>query len=186
MSTNFYAILPVKNKKNIVDRLKTIISSIENDDLSYLYYSAAEDLGDINEIVKDSTVHLGLRAGGWQFSWDANKLKYYEPTLDSIHNFINENNAMIVDEYGSKFTWEEFLDEIKLILYNEDGNLMDGHKYNKETNYRYSRDTLFIDDERNSMDKMYSKYAKDGVILFEDYEFITNEGLRFSLFTNFS
>ena len=112
MGTNFYAVLPVKKRTtNKLRELADKLDAGQNVDIEGEMY-------DINQDLKCHEVHLGKRSCGWTFLWDANDLKYYEPTLASIKKFIDDNHAKIIDEYGEEFTWDQFInDEIKHCLY---------------------------------------------------------------------
>ena len=113
MGTNFYAIIPVKQR--IADKLKKLSNELVNGtDID----SYKDELKNIQKEISECQVHLGKRSCGWSFCWDANNLKYYKPSLISIKEFIKENNAIIQNEYGEEFSWEQFIkDEIGYCLY---------------------------------------------------------------------
>lgn len=209
MGTNFYAILPIK--KRTTNKLRELADKL---DVSQ-NINIDNELHNIQEELKDHEIHLGKRSFGWAFLWDHNNLKYYEPTLESIKKFIDDNNVKIVDEYDKEFTWDEFInDEIAKCLYpsikpittveelEEECINIDLIEYIKENYlsknrlyYRYCTSKTYhkmhpdefrtwFDGYRN-YDKRLVKYAKDGVIDNNYSEFITKEGLRFALFTNF-
>ena len=112
MGTNFYAVLPVKKK--VTKNLEKAIELINN--TPYDIDAIEAEIFEVKEEIDKNRIHLGKRSGGWVFDWDANDLKYYEPVLESIKNFIESSNASIVDE--------------NVIITN--GNGIDGkyHKYN--------------------------------------------------------
>lgn len=211
MGTNFYAIIPVK--KRTTNKLRELADKL--DDTSRKV-NVENELYEIGEELKDYEVHLGKRSCGWAFLWDANNLKYYEPTLASIKKFIDDNNAKIVDEYGVEFTWDEFInDEIGNSLHpskaitTTDGlkelhmdidriNYIDNEYFSKNLPYyQYCTSKTYYEmypteSKYNygcsDYDRRFEKYAKDGVIDSKYTDFITNSdgGLRFSLFTDFS
>lgn len=116
MGTNFYAILPFKNRNK--KKFEELINKIEQTFKSateYNLHEVAQEIDDLSKKIKhlgnDKKIHLGKRSYGWAFLWDHNNLKYYEPTLKSIKKFIEDNNAKIVDEYGVEFTWDEFINK---------------------------------------------------------------------------
>nr|DAU11671.1 MAG TPA: hypothetical protein [Bacteriophage sp.] len=177
MGTNFFAVLPVKERT--INKLQGIVDALKKNpsDISTL----DEGVCDLSEEIKEYSIHLGKRSCGWVFLWDANELKYYEPTLSSIKSFIDNNKAVIEDEYGRKFTWEAFIKgELKNILY-DSPNLYTSEKYTvahpeeKLFNLNYSKEIT-----------MLSKYAENNYINPKYHDFITTEGLRVSLNTNFS
>lgn len=96
MGTNFYAVIPVKKRDK--ERAKKLIDSNK-------FSEAIEVLG---EMTKE--IHLGKRSAGWKFLFNANLGKYYELTREGINKFFAKNNVIIKDEYGVKFTAEEFWD----------------------------------------------------------------------------
>ena len=210
MGTNFYAIIPVK--KRTTNKLRELADKLDAKE----QINIDNELYDIKEELKDHEVHLGKRSCGWAFLWDANNLKYYDPTLASIKKFIDDNNGTIVDEYGVEFTWDEFInDEIVNSLHpstepitTTDGlkelhmdidriNYIDNEYFSKNLPYyHYCTSKTYLEmhpnesrtwfDGYRNYDKRLVKYAKDGVIDNNYSDFITKEGLRFALFTDFS
>lgn len=116
MGTNFYAILPFKNRNK--KKFEELINKIEQSFKSateYNLHEVAQEIDDLSKKIKhlgeDKKIHLGKRSYGWAFLWDHNNLKYYEPKLKSIKKFIDDNNAKIVDEYDIEYTWDEFINK---------------------------------------------------------------------------
>lgn len=91
MGTNFYI-----KKYMTPEQKKEVIDAINNDQ-----YDEARDI--MNE-VKD--IHIGKRSGGWKFLWDANEFKYFEPTKESLIEWLK--SGQIIDEYDQEFTFDEF------------------------------------------------------------------------------
>lgn len=206
MGTNFYAILPVK--KRTTDKLRELANKLDTQQLINL----EDEMYDIHQDLKCYKVHLGKRSYGWAFLWDANDLKYYEPTLASIKKFIDDNHAKIIDEYGEEFTWDQFInDEIKHCLHpsikpimtvdelKETGYNNDRIKYIKENYfdknlpyYQYCTSETYDKMHSGSFDSCnwniskFIKYAMNGMISRKHSDFVTKEGLRFALFTDFS
>ena len=113
--------------------------------------------------------HIGKRSGGWQFLFAPHiKLRSgfgnsgevvspWENTLVSLKEYLSRPDVEIYDEYGDKFTPEQFWnEEIGDCLYNDPENYINGEQYYKK--YPNQRSGLFM----------------------EDTEFTTDEGLRFS------
>lgn len=208
MGTNFYAIIPVKKRTtNKLRELADKLDACQNVDIE-------DEMFDINQDLKCHKVHLGKRSCGWAFLWDTNELKYYEPSLESIKKFIDDNNAKIQDEYGVDFTWDQFInDEIKHCLHPSEkpiktvdslekiGYDKDRINYIKENYfdknlpyYQYCTSRSYF--EMNPTEyrwynsyKNYNnnliKYAKGYMIDGNYSDFITKDGLRFALFTDF-
>ena len=91
MGTNYYI-----KKYMTPEQKKEVIDAINNDQ-----YDEARDI--ISEVEK---IHIGKRSAGWKFLWDANEFKYFEPTKESLIEWLK--SGQIVDEYKREFTFEEF------------------------------------------------------------------------------
>lgn len=119
MGTNFYAkikMLP-RSKARIESYVEDMREAVSKEDFVKFSNTLDDLVYDWGEIKGESEIHLGKRSYGWAFLWDLNGMKYYKPSLRSIISFIKKNNAVIVDEYGSEFTLNEFLnDEIGYCL----------------------------------------------------------------------
>ncbi len=151
MGTNFYYKIPIHKRK--VEELKNLIT--EEPDFTEL-------LNEIEEITKNNSIHLGKRSYGWQFLWDYHNGRFYKDNLNSIKEFIATSGGYIENEYGDKFTLDQFFnDEIKACLY-KDENHYDAKAY-QETHPEESQ--------------YYNS---------NDIEHISTDGLRFSTFENFS
>lgn len=62
----------------------------------------------VRDILDESNeIHIGKRSGGWEFSWDHNNFKYFDPNVGSIIDFLYK--YPIVDEYGKEIPNEEFV-----------------------------------------------------------------------------
>lgn len=214
MGTNFYAVIPMKkhNKIALKNMLTNVQSKLEHDD----YDKFGKQLNELKELYdninKGIKVHLGKRSVGWSFFWDANELKYYKPSLKSIHKWIVDNNAIIKDEYGEEFSWDEFInDEIGKCLYSSKAirsieelpNNMnpDTVKYIKEKYFdknlpyfqycshrsyhiMHPNEPTYYYDNVSIPD--FTHYAKNGFVDFEFSEFQSKDGLRFAIYTDFS
>ena len=153
MGTNFY----LRKKVSEEDKQK-VSEYIFNDN-----WSEARDL--FAEMT--NRIHIGKRSSGWQFVWNANRFKYFEPNIESLQNWLK--SGIIENEYGREFTFEEFWnDEIKDFLY-EGWNL---EKYYTEPGNKwwgcdipyYFKDKV----EKFNIDK-YGEFVIDGL------RFTTNE-----------
>lgn len=120
-----------------------------------------------------TTYHIGKRSAGWQFLfcpyikirkgfWDTGHVvSPWNNTLESIKEFLAREDVVIEDEYGRKYTSEQFWKEIGSCLYNDPEHYINGDQYYKNTG-----------EQR---------------ILFDcPFEFTTEEGLRFSTCEDFS
>lgn len=117
MGTNFYYKIPL-SKREIQD-LKDSIT--EDPSLSTF-----EDLAVIYTDKK--VIHLGKRSYGWQFLWNYNDGDFYKDNLESIIKFLREEGGWIENEYGEKFTIDQFFNEIQDCLY-KDENHCDATSY---------------------------------------------------------
>lgn len=174
MSTNFYAILPIRKK--LIDKIKDITYKIKSDK-GYVLWDAPEDLYNFREELGKNVVHLGKRSGGWVFCWDGNNLQHYKPTLESIKKFIDDNNATIMDEYERIYTWDQLInDELKDILYDTE-ELYNSKRYHDA----HPDEPIYHRSDYNKQVELYKEYGD-----INCYDVITKEGLRFALYTDFS
>lgn len=124
MGTNFYArIIP---KEEDIKRVHRIIDG----------YLTGNTLEIDDDILKDAVqkIHLGKRSSGWQFLWQANP-KYYQDNLESIKEFLSQDDVIIYNEYEERFTLEKFLDkEIGYCLYNNPEYFTNGRQYAEKHN----------------------------------------------------
>lgn len=163
MGTNFYFI-PKMSDEDVQDILlsaKKLAESKDYLDLDKLKHR-------INKVVTE--IHLGKRSAGWQFLWNHNDLKYYNPNLKSIQKFLKETEGTIKDEYGEIYTYEQFFEEIKDCLY-EDDNHITGMVYDK----KYMNSTCFFEKSLEVGNKIYKSI---------NGEFLINK-LRFAGVTEF-
>lgn len=149
MGTNFYYKIPIDKRKQ--EELKSMIT--ENPDFSELK-------NEIWDIEQSNNIHLGKRSYGWQFLWDFHNGKFFEPDLDSIKHFLTSGNGSIENEYGEKFSLEQFIDEIEDCLYKDDNHVDIATYYRKYPTERYG-------------------------ITSSEQEF-SSDGLRFSKYEDFS
>lgn len=119
MGTNYYArVIPKEENMKRVHRMI--------DD-----YLTGNLLEIDNDILKDAVqkIHLGKNSYGWQFIWQANP-KYYQDNLDSIKDFLSRKDVIIYNEYGERYTVDEFLDsEIGHCLYNDPDKCINARQY---------------------------------------------------------
>lgn len=154
MGTNFY----IRKKLSEAEK-NNIKTHIDN-----------EDWRTVGDLIPEE-IHIGKRSGGWKFLWDSNNFVFFKPNKESLMKFLKEY-GQIYDEYGKKFTFDEFInDEIKDFI---DGghDLESYYKENPEI-YRY-----------------YASYNE--IKIFEEYGVNPNQygefyidNLRFSIYTNF-
>jgi hypothetical protein len=168
MGTNFYKVLkPKYTKKQKAEITKKINEQTKKlkeyfNDNNYIERYDIEDYYEMLNELRPVKVHLGKRSGGWQFLWNHNNEQYYKKTLQSIKEFLDEDNGFIVDEYGERFTTEQFLnEEIGKAMYNDPDRFINGYQYDEKEKSVYS----------------WTKCSK--------HEFTTSEGLRFSTSTEF-
>lgn len=148
MGTNFYCKkLDKKHRKEFFDDL--------NELSQYITYNIDNIELDLVEKVKEfiesnsdleEEIHLGKRSYGWQFLWDYHDGKYFNSNLDSIKEFLSQDDIIIYDEYGNFYEVEQlFNDELANCLYKDathnDG--MDGeyseYYFKSEDGLRFSK-----------------------------------------------
>lgn len=96
MGTNFY--LKKKLSSNLKEQVKEFL---DNDD-----YESIKDILDSVE-----PIHIGKRSYGWKFLWDVNNFNYYKPVEKEVYEWL-KNSGEIVDEYGNKYDFEDFIQSI--------------------------------------------------------------------------
>lgn len=96
MGTNFY--LKKKLSSNLKEQVKEFL---DNDD-----YESVKDILDSVE-----PIHIGKRSYGWKFLWDVNNFNYYRPVEKEVYEWL-KNSGEIVDEYGNKYDFEDFIQSI--------------------------------------------------------------------------
>ena len=145
MGTNFYARC-IPTQEEVAALHKHI------DEVAAGVYSISSMIEGI-EVVDD--IHLGKRSAGWQFNWESHP-EYYSDNLESIKEFLSRDDIVIVDEYNTKFSLDEFLnEEIGYCLYNDPERYINGSQY-------------------------YEKYEKGCQPVWSIKEWTSEDGLRFS------
>lgn len=158
MGTNFYAVIPVKKRDK--EKAKKLID--EN--------KLTEAIEVLEEMTKE--IHLGKRSAGWKFLFNANLGKYYELSREGINKFFAKNNVIIENEYGEKFTAEEFWrDEIGVFLekgYDLESYYAD-HPNEATSYYSYAR-TIPPELKKYNPNK-YGEFYSDGLRFTTTEEF---------------
>lgn len=148
MGTNFYC-------KKLDKKYRKEFSNDLNELSQYITYNIDNIELDLVEKVKEfiesnsdleEEIHLGKRSYGWQFLWDYHDGKYFNSNLDSIKEFLSQDDIIIYDEYGNFYEVEQlFNDELANCLYKDathnDG--MDGeyseYYFKSEDGLRFSK-----------------------------------------------
>lgn len=151
MGTNFYYKIPLKKRDK--DLLHKMIEELPECDI----YNLKEKL---IELEKETDVHLGKRSYGWQFLWDYHKGELYGASLKSIKKYLNDRNGWIQNEYGERFSVDEFFEEINDCLYKDEKHC-DAHQYH----LNHPEEPLYYN--------------------INEHEFQSKDGLRFSYDENF-
>ena len=145
MGTNFYArIIPKEEDITyIIDKVNKYLKGL---DLT---------LESIESTIDLKPIHLGKRSSGWQFLWE-NQPDYFKDNLESIKEFLSRKDVIIYDEYCNKYSYEEFFEEIKPWLYNDENHYINIEQYKEKCKYAQT---------------VYSHYNN---------EWTTEDGLRFT------
>lgn len=159
MSTNFYCTV-IPTEEQIAEMQSALIKK---------QMKSLQDMINCYSV----TYHIGKRSVGWQFLfcphikirkgfWDTGHVKSpWENTLESIKKFLAREDVVIEDEYGRKYTSDQFWKEIGPCLYNDPEYYINGDQY-------------------------YKRSGESWMLINDDFEFITEEGLRFSTDDDFS
>lgn len=148
MGTNFYCRkINRKHRKMFSDDLNElsqyITYNIDNTELD-LVEKVTEFIESNSDLEEE--IHLGKRSYGWQFLWDYHDGKYFNSNLDSIKEFLSQDDIIIYDEYGNFYEVEQlFNNELANCLYKDaihnDG--MDGeyseYYFKSEDGLRFSK-----------------------------------------------
>lgn len=128
-------------------------------------------LDKLEELINKSKrkYHIGKRSYGWQFLFaphiklrdgfgnSGEVVSPWENTLASLKEYLSRPDVEIYDEYGQKFTPDEFWnEEVGESLYNDQEHYINGEQYYHK--YHIEKRSAFLGDT----------------------EFTTEEGLRFS------
>lgn len=110
MGTNFYLIHPIPQEKK--EELKKFIDS--TDDIEDIT-NAVDDILDTqkNYETEDTRykIHIGKRSMGWQFLFSRTLEDYCALTRNGITEWLK--TGQIVDEYGEKYSSEDFWKEVE-------------------------------------------------------------------------
>lgn len=155
MGTNFYARhIPTESE---YEEMQKALANKQLDKLKELLHNAKREY------------HIGKRSYGWQFLFaphinnSGEVVSPWENTLGSLKEYLSRPDVEICDEYGDKFTPDEFWNEkVGESLYNNPEKYINIEQYYKE----------------------YPNQVK--VFLGDNTEFTTEEGLRFSTDEDFS
>ena len=127
---------------------------------------------------------------GKTFPEDITDFRIQLPVLDKI----KENNAIIQNEYGEEFSWEQFIkDEIGYCLYVGEKTIKtkDGDKticFDSHRTYcqRHPEEGNYVAGTNREIIDMFTPYALNNTVDAYYSEFISKDGLRFATYTNFS
>lgn len=166
MGTNYYRIrIPTEDdRENLHKKLDDFI------DCKIQEYEFRDELEAICE-----EVHICKISCGWKVLFDHNWGKYYKPCKKELNEFLNAPNTVIEDEYGERFTPEEFWDIVK--------------EHNSSRNNKWTSKSYSLS-RKNSYD-CYSRERRERCIeLFNidpgyESDFFV-DGLRFATFSDFS
>ena len=168
MGTNYYRkrILTEDEINKLTSDFRHCISS--NTDID-------EFKSELDEVTKH--VHICKISYGWKVNFDHNWGEYYELNRNSITKFLSEENSYICDEYGDRYTVDEFW------------AVVDSHNANPKNIYTSE---LYDEEQRKQGKYVYdycSEYRSKVKEIFDidtvnsDFE---SDGLRFAVFDNFS
>ena len=122
MGTNFYCRkIDRKHRKMFSKDLSAlnehISLNIDNPEINLLE-EVNRFISDYRDFEKE--IHLGKRSYGWQFLWDYHDGKYFNSNLDSIKEFLSQDDIIIYDEYENFYEVEQlFNDELSDCLYKD-------------------------------------------------------------------
>lgn len=116
MGTNYYRVCKVDEVNSRFQKLHIRLQEMDRwcpGEIQRGYRSITnpesqwENLNPWEELTEGMSVHLGKRSGGWKFSWNFHKNKYYS-NKEELLKFIR--SGRVVDEYGVEQPVEEFIE----------------------------------------------------------------------------
>jgi len=115
MGTNYYRVPSAEDMEQRHAKLKERVDEMSKMDhlgfvesgYSYIHQGEWDRLSPWDEFIQGTSIHLGKRSGGWKFCWNFHKDKYYKDK-ETLFAFIG--SGRIVDEYGTEFTPDEFIE----------------------------------------------------------------------------
>lgn len=146
MGTNYYAVRKAteEQKEKVITLIKDNNFEIANNELQ--------------ELIKNTKVHLGKSSYGWKFVFNHNNKKFYELNRKSIIDFLNQDNIRIEDEYGNEIYLSAFWKMVK-----EKENGLDNEQYYK----KYCIEPFTVSNtEFEEYSPSYNQFYSDG-LLFE-------------------
>lgn len=146
MGANYYVV-----KKVTEEQKEKVISLIKENN-----FEIAKD--ELNELIKETKIHIGKSSYGWKFVFNHNNKKYYELNRKSIIDFINQDDIRIEDEYGKEIYLADFW---KMVREKENG--LDNEQY--YTKYCIEPFTV-NSSEFEEYSPSYNQFYSDG-LLFE-------------------
>ena len=112
MGTNYYRIpTEAEMEKRKADLIAAVIAlDVSADSIGRDLAEADEDqferLSPWDRFLAGTKIHLGKRSGGWRFSWNFHKNRYYS-SREELFAFIR--SGRVIDEYGAELDTEEFI-----------------------------------------------------------------------------
>lgn len=121
-------------------------------------------------------IHICKTSCGWYTCFDHNWGKYYQPNRKSLEEFLSEDGYEIEDEYGRKYTPEEFwamVDERDRKPGLWDSESYDRYERERDLNWRQYRCT----DDIKKCETVFGIHTDSN-----DFKV---DGLRFAVFSDF-
>lgn len=169
MGTNYYRKrIPTEAER---DELHTLFDEYMDGIISENVFQ--ERLEQINK-----EIHICKMSCGWQVCFDHNWGEYYQPNRKDLERFLSEPNTVIEDEYGKRFTPEEFW-EIVANHNSRERNKWTAKTYRLWEEARGVFSPLYPEDDIRKCESMF------GVQCQGETDFCV-DGLRFAVYSDFS
>lgn len=165
MGTNYY-----RKRKATAEEKQKMIELINHNQIEEL----ASLVNNIN-----TEIHICKCSYGWKTLFDHNNGEYYELSRKSLEDFLNEPNTYIINEYGVKYTADEFWDIV---------NTHDNNEHNKFTAKSY-KEYCLANNIYTEPTNTFSGLIKNFNAIFgftPEYTDFDVDGIRFAVFTDFS
>lgn len=116
MGTNYFI------KRKLSDKQKQIIiDKLMKDEYEDVHFMLPEN------------IHIGKRSSGWKFLWDVHEFKYFNPTKESIFDFLK--SGTIIDEYRQEVSFDDFINNVIVSKFVDSWDAASYHKEHPDDLY---------------------------------------------------
>lgn len=118
-------------------------------------------------------IHIGKRSYGWKFLWDAHFFEYFEPTKESLLDWLK--SGQIIDEYGEEFTFEQFWNDELVGFLDKGWDIKAYYEDKPEEKYHWFDFTSRINEFIRKYPNLNININKYGEFYIDDLRFTVSE-----------